>query len=59
MIGIDELIVALWFLPVVLFIVMPLALTCLWLAISPVIVLFRAATGQSKGQQTLKSTAAA
>ena len=28
--GIDQLIVALWFLPVVLFIVLPLAVGCVW-----------------------------
>lgn len=30
MVGIDQIFVALWLLPVVLFIVLPLCITCLW-----------------------------
>ena len=59
MLGFSEVIVALWFLPVVLFIVMPLAVTCMWLVIAPIIALFRPVAGQSKVHQSLKSTATA
>ena len=59
MIGIDEIIVALWFLPVVLFIFMPLTMTCIWLAISPIIALFRPIAGQAERQQSLKGAARA
>ncbi len=55
MYGIDEIIVALWFLPVVLFICIPLTMTGIWLVISPIIALFRLITGQSEEQQYLKS----
>jgi len=34
MYGLDLIIVSLWFLPVTLFIIIPLALTCLWGAVS-------------------------
>ena len=59
MIGIDEIIVALWFLPVVLFIVIPLTMTCAWLVLSPIIALFRPIAGQAERQQTLEGTARA
>ena len=55
MYGIDEIIVALWFLPVVLFICIPLTMTGIWLVISPIIALFRLITCQSAEQQYLKS----
>ena len=41
MFGIDLIIVSLWFLPVTLFILIPLALTCLWGAVSLVVGSFR------------------
>ena len=41
MFGVDQLIVALWFLPVVLFIVLPLGIGCVWGFISVLISLFR------------------
>ena len=59
MIGIDEIIVALWFLPVVLFIVIPLTMTCVWLVISPIVALFRPIAGQAERQQSLKGAARA
>ena len=59
MIGFDEIIVALWFLPVVLFILIPLTSTCMWIVISPIIALFRPIAGQSKKYQSLESPATA
>lgn len=59
MLGFDEIIVALWFLPVVLFIIIPLTMTCIWVVISPIIALFRPVAGQSKEQQSIKSAATA
>ena len=59
MIGIDEIIVALWFLPVVLFIFIPLIVTCIWLVIFPLIALFRPIAGQAERQQSLKGAARA
>lgn len=41
MYGIDLIIVGLWFLPVTLFILIPLALTCLWGIVSLVVSPFR------------------
>ena len=57
--GFDEIIVALWFLPVVLFIIIPLTMTCIWVVLSPIIALFRPVAGQSKEQQSIKSAATA
>lgn len=57
--GLDQIIVALWFLPVVLFIVIPLAVTCLWLVISPVRALVTPIAGQSRQRETAKAAAAA
>ncbi len=59
MIGIDEFIVSLWFLPVVLFILIPLTMTCIWLVISPIIALFRPIAGQAERPESLKRTARA
>ncbi len=59
MLGFDEIIVALWFLPVVLFIIIPLTMTCIWVVLSPIIALFRPVAGQSKEQQSIKSAATA
>lgn len=59
MLGFAEIIVALWFLPVVLFIIIPLTMTCIWVVISPIIALFRPVAGQSKEQQSIKSAATA
>ncbi len=59
MLGFDEIIVALWFLPVVLFIIIPLTMTCIWVVISPIIALFRPVAGQSTEQQSIKSAATA
>ena len=53
--GINEIIVALWLLPVVLFICIPLTLTAIWVVISPIIALFRLVTGQAEEQQYLQS----
>lgn len=36
MFELDQIIVALWFLPVILFVAIPLAVTCLWLVFSPI-----------------------
>lgn len=52
--GLEQIIVALWFLPVVLFIVMPLAVTCLWLVIAPVRALLTPVAGQSRQKETVK-----
>jgi len=41
--GLDQLIVTLWFLPVILFIVLPLCLSCMWGIISLLISPFRRA----------------
>ena len=41
--GLDQLIVTLWFLPVILFIVLPLCLSCIWGTISLLISPFRGA----------------
>jgi hypothetical protein len=59
MIGIDEIIVALWFLPVVLYIFIPLIVTCNWLIISLLIALVRPIAGQAERQQSLKGAATA
>jgi uncharacterized membrane protein len=59
MLGFDQIIVALWFLPVVLFIIIPLTMTCIWVVVSPIIALFRPVAGQSKEQQSIKSAATA
>ena len=34
MIGLDQIVVALWFLPVVVFIIIPLAIGAIWLPVS-------------------------
>ena len=59
MIGIDKIIVVLWFLPVALFILIPLTMTCIWLAISPLIAIFRPIAGQAERQQSIEGTARA
>ena len=59
MLGIDEIMVALWFLPVVLFILVPLTMTCIWIVIYPLIALFRPIAGQSKRQHSIGSAATA
>jgi len=46
MYGIDLIIVSLWLLPVTLFIIIPLALTCLWSVVSLVVSPFRQKDGQ-------------
>ncbi len=56
MTGLDQLIVALWFLPVALFIVLPLCIACAWGLISVVVSQFRQASSQ---QVTLTAEPAA
>ena len=57
--GLDQIIVALWFLPVVLFIIIPLAVTCLWLVAAPLRALVTPIAGQSRQRRTVKARAAA
>ena len=57
--GIDQIIVALWFLPVVLFVIIPLSVTCLWLLISPIVALLRPVAGQANKGQRIKAKATA
>ncbi len=44
MFGADQLVVALWFLPVIIFIVLPLAIGCVWGFLSVLISPFRQTT---------------
>ena len=44
MFGMDQLIVALWFLPVILFIVLPLGIGCVWGIVSALFSPFRQTT---------------
>ena len=53
--GLDQIIVALWFLPVVLFILIPLAVACLWVVISPIKALLTPIAGQSRQKEYLKA----
>ena len=55
--GLDQIIVALWFLPVVLFILIPLTVTCLWVVLSPILALFIPVAGQSKQKKPVKAAA--
>lgn len=57
--GLDQIIVALWFLPVVLFVVIPLSVTCLWLLVSPIIALLRPIAGQTYSERPKEARAAA
>jgi len=44
MFGVDQFIVALWFLPVVFFIILPLGVGCLWAVVSVLTSPFRQTT---------------
>lgn len=57
--GLDQIIVALWFLPVVLFILMPLAVTCLWMVIAPIRALATPIAGQARERKPVKAKVAA
>lgn len=46
MYGLDQVVVTMWFFPVVLFILMPLCMTLLWGVVSVFGVLFRPVAGQ-------------
>ena len=46
--GLDQIVTALWFLPVVLFIIIPLCLTCLYGVLSILVPLFRPVAGQER-----------
>lgn len=59
MFELDQIIVALWFLPVILFVAIPLAVTCLWLVVSPIAAIFRPVAGQARKGQSKKVAAAA
>ena len=49
MFGIDLIVVSLWFLPVTLFIILPLTVSCLWGVVSLVTSPFRQAAAHSAG----------
>jgi len=53
--GLDQIVVALWFLPVVLFIIMPLCIGIVWLPISLFIKLFQRDTVTMSQMQTATS----
>jgi hypothetical protein len=54
--GLDQVVVVLWFLPVILFIIIPLCLTCLWGVISFFGVLLRPATGQQEFSAPIRNS---
>lgn len=57
--GLDQVIVALWFLTVILFVVIPLSATCLWLVISLIISAFSPVAGQAKRERPVMAAATA
>lgn len=57
--GMDQIIVALWFFPVVLFLIIPLAITCLWVVIYPIRALLTPVAGQARQRETAKATVSA
>lgn len=52
--GLDQIIVIMWFLPVVLFIVMPLCVGTIWLPISLMIKLVRREAVQSRQTELVR-----
>ena len=53
--GLDQIIVALWFLPVVLIIIVPLCMTCLFALFSILAPLFRPIAGQERKPMKISS----